>query len=93
MTLEGNGFEDSFIRGQNYASLIYAYGGAVTMESNTFLRCGHFNNTYFNFIQYDTRQYTRYTEVSNSGRDDPDKIAEIFAPDYFPINTNRNTTR
>ena len=63
------------------------------MESNTFLRCGHFNNTYFNFIQYDTRQYSRYTEESNSGRDDPDKIAEIFAPDYFPINTNRNTTR
>ena len=62
------------------------------MDSNIFLRCGHLNNTFFNFIQHDTRQYARYTELSNNGADDPDKEVEIYAPDYFPINTNRNTS-
>ena len=45
-----NEFEDDYIRGNTAASLIYAYGGAVTAEANIFIRCGHFNNTYFSYI-------------------------------------------
>ena len=50
MVLRANHFEDDYVTANTATGLIYAYGGALTVEENYFTRCGHYNDEYIPYI-------------------------------------------